>query len=117
MRSCITAPVLFREKKDGELQLCGINGVCVEHMYLLPLMKDMLARLAEGRIFTKLDLREAYYQVHIREGDGWKTAFNCPCINYQYRVMPFGLQGEPVVFMQLINEILHGHLYEGCSFI
>lgn len=39
------------------MKLCvdfrGINGVCVENMYPLPLMKDMLALLAKGKIFTK----------------------------------------------------------------
>lgn len=59
-------PVLFREKKDGGLHLHvdfhGINTV-VEHLYPLLLMEDMLALLAEGWIFTKLDLREAYYRV------------------------------------------------------
>lgn len=32
---------------------------------------------------------------------------------YQFRVMPFGLQGAPAVFIQLINEVLHEHLYKG----
>lgn len=27
--------------------------------------------------------------------------------------MPFGLQGVPAVFMQLVNEILQEHLYKG----
>lgn len=116
-RSRIAAPVLFREKKDGSLRLCvdfrGLNGVCVEHLYPLPLMKDMLATLAKGKYFTRLDLREAYYRVRIRQGDEWKTTFNCPLGSYQFQVMPFGLQGAPAVFMQLINEVLHEHLYRG----
>lgn len=32
-------------------------------------MKDMLAHLVRGRIFTKLDLQEAYYCVRIWEGN------------------------------------------------
>ncbi|KAK9401814.1 hypothetical protein NXF25_010170 [Crotalus adamanteus] len=98
-RSRITAPVLFKEKKDGSLRLCvdfrGLNAVCVEHLYPLPLMKDLLAYLGTGRIFTKLDLREVYYRVRIKAGDEWKTAFNCPLGSFQFRVMPFGLQGAP----------------------
>lgn len=65
-RAPMAAPVLFREKKDGGLRLCvdfcGLNAVSVEPLYPLPLIKDLLATLATGHIFTKLDLREAYYQ-------------------------------------------------------
>lgn len=61
--SHIAAPVLFREKKDGGLWLCvdfhGLNGVSVEPLYPLPLIKDLLATLATGRVFKKLGLREA----------------------------------------------------------
>lgn len=75
-------------------------------------MKDMLVHLAKGKIFTKLDLWEAYY-VWIKEGDEWKTVFNCPLGYFQFWVLPFGLQGAPVVLMQLINEVLHDYLYKG----
>lgn len=64
-KSKVAALVLFKEKKDGSLRLCvdfrGINGVCMENMYLLPLMKDILGHLSKWKVFTKLDLREAYY--------------------------------------------------------
>lgn len=57
-RSRVAAPILFWEKKDGGPCLCvnfqGINAVCVEYLYPLPLMKDMLACLVEGCMFTKL---------------------------------------------------------------
>lgn len=113
----MAAPVLFREKRDSGLCLSvnfrGLNAVCVEHLYPLPLMKDLLATLANSQIFTKLDLHEAYYRVHIQPADEWKTTFNCPLGSYQFRVMPFGLQGPPAVFMQRINEALHEHLYQG----
>lgn len=68
--------------------------------------------MAKGKIFAKLDLREVYYQVRIKEWDEWKTTFNCPLGFYQFRVMPFGIQGIPAIFMQL-NEVLHENLYKG----
>lgn len=78
----MAAPVLFREKKDGGLCLCvdfqGLNVVCVEHLYPLPLMKDLLSTLATSRIVTKLDLREVCYQVRIRSGDKWKQHLIVP---------------------------------------
>lgn len=61
-----------------------INGVCIKNMYPLSLMNDMLAHLAKGRVFTNLDLWKAYYQIWIKEGDEWKTAFNCPLGSYLF---------------------------------
>lgn len=110
-------PVLFQEKKDGLLRLCldyrGLNTVCAENVYPLPLMKDIVAHLSKDKIFSKLDLCKAYYRVRIWEGDEWKMAFNCPLGCFQFNMLPFGLQGAPAVLMQPINEVLHEHLYKG----
>lgn len=88
VKSSMAAPVLFREKKDGSLRLCidycRLNVICMENVYPLPVMKDMLGHLAKGKLFTKLDLREAYYRVWINKGDEWKTAFNCQLGCFQF---------------------------------
>ncbi|KAI3375471.1 hypothetical protein L3Q82_003803 [Scortum barcoo] len=66
--------------------------------------------LQQARIFTKLDLRNAYHLVRIREGDEWKTGFNTPTGHYEYLVMPFGLTNAPAVFQGFINEVLREYL-------
>lgn len=54
----------------GNQKLCvddhGLNCICMEIMYPLPLMREMLGYLSKGKIVTKLDLREAYYRVRIK---------------------------------------------------
>lgn len=57
-------------------------------------------------VFNKLDLRNAYHLVRIREGDEWKTAFNTPTGHYEYRGLPFGLVNAPDVFQGFINDVL-----------
>ncbi|XP_048338343.1 uncharacterized protein LOC125424948 [Sphaerodactylus townsendi] len=116
-KSTHAAPVLFVKKKDGTLRLCtdyrGLNAVSMSNKYPLPLIKDLLDALGKGHIFTKLDLREAYYRVRIAEGYEHLTAFNTKFGQYEYLVMPFGLSGAPGAFMSLINEVLQDFLYKG----
>ena len=73
------APVLFVKKKDGFLWLCvdfrRLNRIMKKDRYPLPLISDLLDSLRKTRIYTKINLRHAYYLVHIAEGDKWKTAF------------------------------------------
>lgn len=51
--------------------------------------------------------------MRIKEGDAWKTTFNCPLRCFQFCVLPFGLLRAPTIFMQLSNKILHEQLYKG----
>ncbi|KAI3373742.1 hypothetical protein L3Q82_022329, partial [Scortum barcoo] len=61
-------------------------------------------------IFTKLDLRNAYHLVRIREGDKWKMAFNTSLGHFEYLVIQFGLTNTPAVFQALINDVLRDFL-------
>ncbi len=69
-------------------------------------MSSAFEKLQGASIFTKLDLRNAYHLVRIREGDEWKTAFNTPRGHFEYLVMPFGLSNSPAVFQALVNDVL-----------
>ncbi len=96
------AGFFFVTKKDGSLRPCidyrGLNNITVKNTYPLPLMSSAFERLQGASIFTKLDLRNAYHLVRIREGDEWKTVFNTPREHFEYLVMPFGLSNSPAVF-------------------
>jgi len=58
---------LFAKKKDGGLRLCvdyqALHKASVKNRYPLPLISEMLDRLRGVRIFTKLDLRNAYHLI------------------------------------------------------
>lgn len=73
-------PQCYLEERWVFISLCRLPwSECYLHVKCTPvsLMKEILAHLVKGRIFTKLDLREAYYCIRIWEGDEWKTASNC----------------------------------------
>ena len=58
-------------------------------------------------IFT-LDLSRGYWQVPVKEADRHKIAFTTPHGLFQFRVMPFGLQGAPASFQQMMDSLLRG---------
>jgi hypothetical protein len=69
-------------------------------------MSSAFDSLQGATVFTKLDLRNAYHLVRIKEGDEWLTGFNTPMGHFEYQVMPFGLSNAPAVFQSLVNDVL-----------
>lgn len=101
--SPLGAGFFFVEKKNTTLRPCidfrGLNKITVKNKYPFPLIDSALGSLEGAQVFTKLDLRNAYHLVRIRDGDKWKTAFNTPLGHFEYLVMPFGLtnvEGWPI---------------------
>ena len=106
------APILFVPKKDGGLRLCvdyrGLNQVTIKNKHPLPLISETLDRLSRAKVFSKLDLKDAYHHIRICKGDEWKTAFRTRYGHFEYMVMPFGLANAPATFQAYINRALAG---------
>ncbi|QRW21043.1 Transposon Tf2-1 polyprotein [Rhizoctonia solani] len=116
--SSAASPILFVKRKSGKLCLCvnyqGLNAITKRNRYPLPLISDLLNRVNGCKIFSKINLKNAFNLIRIAAGDEWKTAF---CTNlglFEYLVMPFGLTNAPATFQALIQDVLRDLLDITC---
>jgi len=93
---------MFIKKKNRKLRLCAdyrvLNEVTKKERHPLPLISEALDRLGGAKYFTKLDIKDTYHNIRIRERDQWKMTFSTKLGTYEYLVMPFGLSNAPAEF-------------------
>lgn len=91
--SSVGTSFLFVDKKDKSLHPCtdyqGLNASPTKNKYPVPLIDSAFEPLHEAVIFTKLDLRNAYHLIPIKEDDEWKTVFKTPIGHIEYLVIPY----------------------------
>ena len=113
------SPVLFVRKADGSLRFCvdyrKLNAQTKKNRYPLPLIDETLARLSKAKIFTKLDIRQAFHRIRISPESEELTAFRTRYGLFQYKVLPFGLTNGPATFQSYINDTLRDLLDVTCT--
>ncbi|QRW02844.1 Retrotransposable element Tf2 protein [Ceratobasidium sp. AG-Ba] len=99
------APVISVEKSDGRLRLVvdyrRLNNNTIKDRYALSHQDELIEKLRQAKILTKLDLRSEYNNVRIKKRDEWKTAFRT---NYDL------LTNAPAVFQRFMNDIFRNIL-------
>ncbi|GJU28364.1 putative reverse transcriptase domain-containing protein [Tanacetum coccineum] len=108
------APVLFEKKKYGSFQKCidyrELNKLTIKNRYPIPRIDDLFDQLQGLSVFSKIDMRSRYHQLHIKEEDIPITTFRTRYGYFEFQVMPFGLTNAPTVFMDLINRVCKPYL-------
>ena len=101
------ASVVFVRKPDGTWRICydyrGLNAITEPQVEPLPHIDALLDETRGAKFFTKFDLAQGYHQVRIREADRWKTSFRSQLGQFEWKVMPFGVQGASSVLMRVMN--------------
>ena len=101
--------------KPHKVRLCldarKINSVTKKDAYPLQSIDGIFSRLPKAEMITKLDLKDAYWQVELEASAKQITAFTVPGRPlYQFRVMPFGLCNAPSTMCRLMDQLIPADL-------
>ena len=109
-RSESAVGTLFVLKHDGSKRWCmdmrPINALTPGDENKAPLQDIARERIQGATVFTRLDLRDGYHHLRIREGDEKYTAFITEYGLYEWTVACFGLKNAPAEFARYMSNIL-----------
>ncbi len=92
-----------------------VNAISKKDRYPLLLIDETLARLSRAKIFTKLDIRQAFYRLRIVPESEDLTTFRTRYGSFKYKVLPFRLSNGLAAFQSYINDALREHLNIFCT--
>ncbi|XP_059224057.1 uncharacterized protein LOC131997313 [Stomoxys calcitrans] len=112
-RSNWANPLHMVKKPNGEWRPCGnlhraLNTITVPDKYPVPYLTDFQMHLNGVRIFSKLDLMKAFYQIPVHPHNIPKTAVITPFGLFEFLRMPFGLCNAAQTFQRFIDEVCRG---------
>lgn len=105
-----SSPVVLVKKKDGRDRLCvdsrKLNSVTERDSYPLPRVQEILDRLGKTNFLSKIDLKDAFWQIPLSEDSKAKTAFSVPGHGlFQFKRLPFGLHNAAQCLQRLMNTV------------
>ena len=116
-KSPYMAPFFFIKKKDGKLHPVQdyqwLNKWTIKNCYPLPLISELIAKVQNAKLFTKVDVRWGYNNIHIKDRDKHKAAFITNQGLFKPIVIFFGLTSSPATFQMMMNAIFTEEIAEG----
>jgi hypothetical protein len=107
--SCLVVVV----KNNGSLRICGdykstLNPALEVDKYPLPRAEQLFSNLSGGRLFSKLDLKEAYMQIELSEDSKKYTVVNTHRGLYMYNRLVYGVASAAAIFQRVIEQLVAG---------
>ena len=101
------APIVPVLKSDGNVRICGnfkltANKAVRVDKYPLPRIEEIFGRLSGGKIFSKLDLSQAYQQVVVDDACRDVLTINIHLGLHRYRRLAFGVNSAVALFQREI---------------
>ena len=107
-------PIQLVPKSDGSTRFCldlrGLNKLVKQDNYPIPDIANITDCLRDKRIFSKLDIKDGFFHIPLREEDRKKTTFKLGFEKYHFNVLPMGFRNSPNIFQRIMEHILSEYL-------
>ena len=112
------APIVPIVKEDGTVRICGdykltVNQGSKLESYPVPRVENLFASLSGGRLFSKIDLSNAYQQMRLDDSSKAYTTINTQKGLLEYNRLPFGVASAPTMFQRAMECVLQGVEHTG----
>ncbi|UYV84377.1 hypothetical protein LAZ67_X001970 [Cordylochernes scorpioides] len=112
-----SSPALLVNKKSDApnhpTRLCidyrKLNQKTVPEHTPIPLIEQIIDRLSQSKIYTILDVKNAYWHIPIDEKDRHKTSFVTQLGCYEWNRLPYGLKNAPSQFERIMKSVFTKH--------
>ena len=92
--------ILVKEKPNGNIRICidpsqTINKAIRRPVYTIPTIEEKLPLLKNAKVFTIVDVLEAFHTIELDDESALLTTFMGPDGRYCFTRMPFGISSGP----------------------
>ena len=107
------AIVPVAKSDPNEIRICGdfkltVNRAARLDTYPIPSLSDLFNSIGGGKVFTKLDMSQAYAQLELDEESKLLTVINTQKGLFQYNRLCFGVSSAPGIFQRCMEDLLKG---------
>lgn len=104
-------PIVPVLKPNGEFRICGdykstINKFLLDFKYPLPRIDQIFASMQGGKLFTKLDLSNAYNQLVLDEESQKLCTLSTHKGLYRMARLPYGIKTAAAIFQKTMDNLL-----------
>lgn len=104
------SPIVPILKESGDIRLCvdmrRANSAILRENHPLPTMDCLLPKVHKAKVFSKLDIQDAFHQVEIHPNSRHITTFISSKGLYRYKRLMFGITCAPEIFQKTLERVL-----------
>ena len=96
--------LLLVEKPNGKIRLCldstDLNRAIKREHYAIPTSEDVIVKLHGTKIFTVIDMKDAFWQIKLDNYSSRLCTFNTPFGRFSFCRLPFGIKSASEVLQK-----------------